>query len=252
MGDEVELLDRVERLKTVMLARATGEGASESEYRELRAELIANPSIKDRLPPCVRKYRTLAEFWGFIQPEFRAYAQRRAYLVEEFDPVLRWLERGAVSPVEEQDDAIFEHIDAPHLRATWRRAFDRVRTGDTDGAITAARTLVETACKHILKDLSVTYPENVDLPKLYRLTAEQLRLAPNQQTEPIFRQILGGCTAAVEGLGAVRNKLGDAHGKGEDSATPDTRHAELAVNLAGSVTAFLIATWQAQGTGNDR
>ena len=82
------------------------------------------------------------------------------------------------------------------------------------------------------------------MPKLYKLTAEQLNLAPSQHTEKIFKQILGGCQTVVEGLGALRNKLGDAHGKGKRSVKPAARHAELAVNLAGAMATYLIRTWE--------
>jgi hypothetical protein len=66
----------------------------------------------------------------------------------------------------------------------------------------------------------------------------------SQHTEPIFKQILGGCTSVVEGLGALRNRLSDSHGKGLKRVKPDTRHAELAVNLAGSMATFLVETWE--------
>jgi hypothetical protein len=46
----------------------------------------------------------------------------------------------------------------------------------------------------------------------------------------------------VEGLGALRNKLRDAHGKGKKAARPSPRHAELAVNLAGAMATFIVST----------
>jgi hypothetical protein len=60
----------------------------------------------------------------------------------------------------------------------------------------------------------------------------------------VFKQILGGCTAVVEGLGSLRNRLSDSHGKGKAPVKPATRHAELAVNLAGATATFLVATWK--------
>src|SRR3546814_15117838 len=59
-------------------------------------------------------------------------------------------------------------------------------------------------------------------------------------------QILGNCQSVVESLGALRNKLGDAHSGGPKRARPAARHAELAVNLAGSMATFLVATWEAR------
>lgn len=112
------------------------------------------------------------------------------------------------------------------------------RETDPEGAITLARTLLETVCKHILDERGVTYANDCDLPALYKLVAKSLNLAPSQHSETIFKQILGGCTAVVEGLGALRNRLSDA----QRPVKPAPRHAELAVNLAGAVAMFLIAT----------
>ena len=78
------------------------------------------------------------------------------------------------------------------------------------------------------------------------MAAKVLNIAPSQHSEPIFKQILGGCTAVVEGLGALRNRLSDAHGQGKRPVRPAARHAELAVNLAGAMATFLVTTHAAK------
>lgn len=90
------------------------------------------------------------------------------------------------------------------------------------------------------------YDESDDLPKLYRQTATSLNLSPSQHSEQVFRQILGGCQAVVEGLGAVRNRHSDAHGTGKTAVRPAPRHAELAVNPADTMATFLVATWESR------
>lgn len=139
-----------------------------------------------------------------------------------------------------------EKFDAEHVQAAWHKALDR-RSTDPDGAITMARTLLESVCKHILEGSGTPYEDAPDLNKLYRQTAEVLNIAPSQHTEPVFKQILGGCTAVVEGLGALRNRLSDSHGKGASGVKAAPRHAELAVNLAGALALYLLATWDARG-----
>lgn len=244
--DVAAVLVSAETLKNILVTRATGGATSDTDYRKLRAELVGNALIKDFVPRFVHTCRTLDEFWGFIKPKFPSYRERREFLRTEFDKLLSRLERGAVSPVEDHGTTALASVDLPHIHDAWHKALERCRTGDAEGALTAARMLVETVCKHILDDYSVNYPDDADLPKLYRLTSEKLTLAPSQHTEQIFKQILGGCTAAVEGLGAMRNRLSDAHGKGKSSVRVAPRHAELAVNLAGTFTTFLVATWDAR------
>ena len=68
-------------------------------------------------------------------------------------------------------------------------------------------------------------------------------------SEEVFKQILGGVTPVVHGLGAMRNCLGDTHGQGKAPVRPAQRHAQLAVNLAGSTALFIVETWEA-GTGS--
>jgi len=50
----------------------------------------------------------------------------------------------------------------------------------------------------------------------------------------------------IEGIGNLRNIFGDAHGKSIDSENPDACHAELAVNIAGALSTFMISTWESQ------
>ena len=138
-----------------------------------------------------------------------------------------------------------QSVGLDYVQEVWRKALER-RSNDAEGALTAARTLLESVCKHILDSSGELYDEGAELPKLYALTAKQLNLSPSQHTEQLFRQILGSCQSVVEGLGALRNRHSDAHGKGIAGTRPSAWHAELAVNLSGTMAMFLLQTWDAQ------
>lgn len=195
------------------------------------------------IPHFLRTCRNLFQFWEFIKHKFDTYAERREYLWREFDPLLAALEHGLLAPADELVSGKLEKFDASNLQASWSKALER-RGSDPEGAITSARTLIESVCKHVLEDAGMDYDDKADLPKLYKLTARTLRLAPSQHTEEVFKQILGGCTAVVEGLGSLRSRLGNAHGKGKANVKPAPRHAELAVNLSGAMAMYLLATWE--------
>jgi hypothetical protein len=241
-----ELAEKVMSIKNMMVARATGGGsASDSDYQQLRVEVLDHPLTKTNLPSCVRTCRTLGEFWGFIKPKFGTYQERSEFLRTEFDPVLSVLENGSRSPADAELTDGLKKSAAEYIQLTWRKAVER-RADDPEGAITAARSLLESVCKHLLDEMGESYDDKADLPKLYGLTANKLNLAPSQHTEQVFKQILGGCHAIVEALGSLRNQLSDAHGKGKAGVRPHARHAQLAVNLAGSVAMFLVETLQAK------
>lgn len=242
MATSENLIERIETLKNLLVTRATGGEADNETYRSLRTELVADARLKPHLPRFLFTCRETGEFWGFIKQKFAHYQERRDYLQGQFDPVLTLLEAGD-SPIDSAASATLARFDADHVKADWQKALDRKNT-DTDGAITAARALLESVCKHILDDCGDVYDDGADLPKLYRLVAERLNLSPSQHTHEIYKRILGGCTSVVEGLGALRNKEGDAHGKGKAAVKPAARHADLAVNLAGTMATFLTQTWE--------
>lgn len=242
---DTELYIHAESLQNMMVSRATGGSAENRDYAEARERLINAPSIARLLPIFVKTCRTPDQFWSYIQKQDERYAGRREHIWTMFAPLLEHLEGNDRAPADQLLTSVLEEYDAKHVRDAWTKALDR-RATDPEGAITVARTLIESVCKHILEGSGVTYDDRDDLPKLYRKTAEKLNIAPSQHTEDVFRQILGGCTAVVEGLGTLRNRLSDAHGKGKGGAQPAPRHAELAVNLSGALAMYLLATWEAR------
>lgn len=240
-----ELLIQVETLKNMLGSYATGGSADNQEYVHLRKQLLSEPRLRAVMPRFVRTCRDLGEFWAFIKEKFARWQERRNFLREQFDPLLSFLETESAAPADATVSSTVSKVGSDYVLDVWNEALER-RTSDPDGAITMARTLLECVCKHILDEAGIGYDPGADLPKLYHSAASHLNVAPSQHTEKVLKQILGGCQAVVEGLGALRNRLGDSHGQGKVIVKPEPRHAELAVNLAGAVSAFLIATWEAQ------
>lgn len=153
------------------------------------------------------------------------------------------------SPADEAISQALADFDPDTVHARWTQALDR-RDTDPAGAITLARTLLEDVCKWIIAEAGECYEEKDDLPVLYRKLAKVLNLAPDNHTEPVFKQILGSCQSVVESLGSLRNKIGDAHSPGPRKVKPAARHAQLAVNLSGTMATFLVSTWAAKKREN--
>jgi hypothetical protein len=149
------------------------------------------------------------------------------------------------SPADHGISAALAAFNPNDIHARWTAAVDR-RGDDPQGAITLARTLLEDVCLWILDEAGEKPGDRDDLPALYRRLAKLLRLAPDDHTEQAFKQLLGSCQQIVELLGALRTKLGDAHSAGPKKAKAAPRHAELAVNLSGTMATFLIETWKAR------
>lgn len=243
MDEELQSIDSMNDLELVqyfldhLIMRATGDSFDNEIFTKVRKLLIDNKSISHLLPKWVNANRTVDQFWTFIKARFSTYQERREFIWSEFNNLLSHLETGKTSPLNEI--IVFDEV---HLHSLWEKAIER-KESDPEGAITAARTLIESVLKHILDDQLIIYNDGADLPVLYKEVAKFLNLAPELHNEGIFKQILGGVNSVVTGLGALRNKLGDAHGKSITNVKPSVRHSELAVNLAGSMAVFLFKSY---------
>lgn len=246
MGNNLEFLEtdfeKAEYLQNLLTNRATGKDSNDTDYVLLRKHFLSNPYTKKFVPGWIKTNRELSQFWEFIKYKYAHYAERRQFIWTELNPLLDFLESTEKFPAQDSISDTLLNFDEDSIHTMWQLALER-KANDPEGAITISRSLLESVCKHILDEYSVEYnPDKTDLPELYKLTSKSLNLSPSQHTEEVFKQILGGCTSIVNGLGALRNRLGDAHGKGKQKTKPAERHAELAVNLAGSVALYLIET----------
>lgn len=86
--------EKVTYLQNLLIAHATGQSADSDEYEQLRHELLSDNEIAKQLPSWLKFHRSLDSFWGFIQPKFARYAERRTYISQQFTPLLDVLEFG--------------------------------------------------------------------------------------------------------------------------------------------------------------
>jgi hypothetical protein len=232
--------ERAEYLVNLLISASTGGERDERGFKALRGHFLTHTALQARVPDWLRTCRSLERFWAFIKRKFDHYSERREFIWAEFGPLLALLEKGEAPAVAAINAELLDFSEGG-AHDLWRRALERM-TSDPEGAITPAKSLLESVLKHILDERKLAYSEKADLPELYRLVAKELNLAPDQHTEENFKRILGGITSVVNQLSSLRNRLRDAHGRGKGGVRPAPRHAELAVNLAGSIALFLVET----------
>lgn len=137
--------------------------------------------------------------------------------------------------------------ESKEVRECWHKALERTYS-DPEGAITAARSLLEAACKHVIEESGESSDKHLDLPALYKRAAALLKFDPRPDVGESLRRVFSGCATAVNGIAELRNQLGDAHGKGRHSAKPAKRHAEFIVLVSAATSGLLLATLDAQRT----
>lgn len=121
----------------------------------------------------------------------------------------------------------------------------KMGTGDHSGAITNARTMIETVLLALEKEL-FDDPEDYkgEVMRLYKRVASRLNLDAGQpELVTPLRQVLTGLSSIVAGLAAVRNSASDAHGRFKKT---EEHHARVAVNAAMTLTDFLLSTYEYQ------
>lgn len=143
---------------------------------------------------------------------------------------------------------VIDELSHEYIVEQLEKSEARLQSEDYDGAITTARALVE----GILKALDARLPgEKIeakgDLPKLYKAVSRKLNLNPSEHDVESIKLILRGLANTVYGLATLRNTMGDAHPR---SFRPRRHHAQLAVNVARTITDFLAETYHYQVTAS--
>lgn len=146
---------------------------------------------------------------------------------------------GQPTPTDEALTILLSRIPSQNIRDKWEKALHR-RIADPSGAITAARSLLETTLKWIIEQRGGKSTESNK--ELFSKAINLLGI--NIKGQPIEKTI-EGLNAIIWGIGDMRNKHGDAHGPASNSTSATAREAGFCVNLAGAAALFLLEEFEA-------
>lgn len=121
----------------------------------------------------------------------------------------------------------------------------KIQSNDYEGAITNARSLMESICIYILNEENKDIKSEGNLLKLYKQVSNLLGMDAGKYSQNSLKQICSGFFSILNGLSNLRNELSDAHGKDKPTYyKPSYRHAVLAVNSSKTISEFLLSSWQ--------
>jgi len=244
------LVARLTALKALLYKRIEHRLDDEAaeQYRQLRAELLADPRIGPVAPGFLKQCRDLDDFWPYVRnavpdpPGGGVWAARRAHVNDALGPAFDIAERAGHASDDDIAEALSE-LSADRVQLAWQRAVQR-READPPAALTAARSLLETACKHVLGRLGIAFGATDSLGNLYSAAARAVGVHPST-AEGQLKSFLGACANLAATVGELRNERGDSHGLAENApADLGAPYGALVVNLAGALAAFLVAAYQ--------
>ncbi len=121
----------------------------------------------------------------------------------------------------------------------------KILSGDYDGAITNARSLLEGIMRDIIAlDSDAPQKCDGDMMKLYKRVQKVLNLESSRpDIDSPLKQVLSGLNSIISGIAAIRNRMSDAHVR---SYKPSKHHAVLVVNSAKTMANFLYDTKEYQ------
>lgn len=141
------------------------------------------------------------------------------------------------------------HLSHAFIVEQIEKCRNKIASGDYDGAITNARSLVEAVLTAMESEFDPSPPEyDGDLQRLYKRVSRHLNLSEegSQVVDDNLKQIMRGFVNIIAGLAGISNKMGDRHAR---RYKPASHHAQLIVNSAMTLCSFAFDTREYQ---NDR
>lgn len=139
-----ELREAVETLQNLLVAKATGAGGSDADYRQLRDQLLAEASLREILPTFLRTARDLSQFWAYIKKDYGRYDQRREHIWSSFRPVLEFLgsPEGTAPPAAQASQSLASVLEVPDAQPQTTRVFISYSTKNKTAAAAVRNLLV--------------------------------------------------------------------------------------------------------------
>ncbi len=116
-----------------------------------------------------------------------------------------------------------------------------------------ARTLIESVCRSVLTERSISFDPGDNVPRLFKTTTNSLPFLPASASDEVevrrsLMRTLNGLHTAVQGICELRNQCGFAsHGAGGPRPAMESVQALLAAEAADSIVGFLHRVHRQEG-----
>lgn len=145
------------------------------------------------------------------------------------------------------DTEISEKMSVEFVNQQISKCRAKINSGDYDGAITNARTLLEEILLGIEEKMAGCR-QNYDgnLPSLYKRVSKQINMYPDDsKINNSLNEILRGFISIVNGFSGMSNNIADRHATVRH---PQRHHAKIGVNSSMVICEFLLESYEYQQT----
>ncbi|EEJ71507.1 hypothetical protein FC57_GL001708 [Lactobacillus ultunensis DSM 16047] len=136
-----------------------------------------------------------------------------------------------------------ENIDEFQISGSYTKINEDINKGDFTGAMIQSRTLLEGALKYAISVQNKHLTGKEDLPELIKLF-KQLYLknnVTNSELRSNLKRLYGNLSGAIEAIGILRNKFGDAHATNASDVLSKA-NIHFIVNASFSLCSFVLET----------
>ncbi len=151
--------------------------------------------------------------------------------------------RGGTAVPTRSLEQILHDRDLPAMEDEFNRAMANIEN-DPPASLTAACAIIEALCKVYIASRDLDLPKKQTIGPLWGVVRDDLGFDPSSMEDDDLKKILGGLSAIVDGVGALRTHASSAHGRGVLRYQVQPRHARLAVSEAHTVASFVMETWE--------
>jgi len=189
-----------------------------------------NPTRKELFIESVYSLLPKLQYYALNDLAFSVHPSKYAYPSEEVRNGLRAQLHSFISP--SPIGLSFSCIRETAFREDWVICQSRIQNNPA-AAITAARTMLETLLKTIIRERGGIPEGGGDLGRLIRQTEDILGF--NRTAEQAEHQVLSGLAGAVNGIASISNEAGDRHGTISGRSIDNPYLANLCVNASGTI-----------------
>ena len=241
MNENRDLIEKIEALKSILVAVATGtkydENNIQNDYKQLRNQLLRS-SISTKMPSFVRDYSELSVFWAYIKEKDGTYAGRRKILAEEFSPLINDLEFS--TPTSLFGEKLKEAFSSEYISQQIAIMIDMQAKNPTE-TIGKSKELIESCCKTIFEERKENFDKDWSVSKLVKETMKLLGVSTDniKSENKIVKAILGNLHGIAGNIAELRNEHGSGHGKGASYKGLKEHHAKLAIGSSTTLVQYL-------------